>query len=46
MLAASSADLVRRSARIAPEKAVVLAPYAGWTAFAAVLTAAIRRLNR
>lgn len=46
LLAASSADLVRRCAKIAPEKAVILSPYAGWTGFAAVLTAAIRRLNR
>ena len=45
VLAVSSADLVRRSARMAPEKGVVLSPYAGWTGFAAVLTNSIRRLN-
>ena len=44
-LAASTADLVRRSGKVSKEKAVVLAPYAGWTAFAAVLTGTIRSLN-
>ncbi|WP_395514510.1 TspO/MBR family protein [Pseudomonas syringae group genomosp. 7] len=42
----SSADLVRRSAKVAPEKGVVLSPYVGWTAFAAVLSSTIRALNR
>ena len=46
LLAASSADLVRRSAAVAPEKGVALAPYAAWTAFAAVLTGSIAQLNR
>ncbi|WP_409484725.1 tryptophan-rich sensory protein [Arsenicicoccus dermatophilus] len=46
LLALSSADLVRRSGRVSAEKAVVLAPYAAWTAFATVLTAAIARRNR
>lgn len=45
-LAASSADLVRRSWRVSPEKGAVLAPYAAWTGFATVLTAAIARRNR
>lgn len=45
-LAASSADLVRRSAAISPEKGAALAPYAAWTTFAAALTASIARLNR
>ena len=45
LLAASSADLVRRSAKVAPEKGVVLSPYAGWTAFAAVLSTTLRVLN-
>lgn len=45
-LAASSADLVRRVAKAGPQKGVVLAPYAGWTAFAAVLTGSIAWLNR
>lgn len=44
-LAASSADLVRRSGKVSREKGFVLAPYAGWTAFAAVLTGTIRALN-
>lgn len=42
---ASTADLVRRSGKVSMEKGVVLAPYAGWTAFAAVLTGTIRALN-
>lgn len=45
-LAASSADLVRRTDAVGRERAVVLSPYAAWTGFATVLTAAIRRLNR
>ena len=45
-LAASSADLTRRAWSVSPEKGVVLAPYAAWTAFATVLTAAIARRNR
>lgn len=45
LLAASSADLVRRSAQVSPEKGAALAPYAAWTGFAAVLTGAIARLN-
>ena len=44
-LAASTVDLVRRSGKVTKEKGVVLAPYAGWTAFAAVLTGTIRALN-
>lgn len=44
-LAASSADLVRRAARVSPEKGVALAPYAAWTTFAAALTAEITRRN-
>lgn len=44
-LAASSADLVRRVG-VRRQRGVVLAPYAGWTAFAAVLTETIRRRNR
>ncbi len=46
LLAVSSADLVRLAARSAPERGVILAPYAGWTAFATVLSGAIARLNR
>jgi len=45
LLTLSSADLVRRSAKVSPEKGAVLSPYAGWTAFAAVLTNTLRALN-
>ena len=45
MLAASSADLVRRAHKASPEKGVVLAPYAAWTGFATVLSAVIARRN-
>lgn len=45
-LAGSTADLVRRAGKVSPEKGVVLSPYAAWTAFAAVLSAEIARLNR
>ncbi|WP_420176087.1 TspO/MBR family protein [Luteococcus sp. OSA5] len=46
LLAASSADLVRRVAGVDARRAAVLAPYAGWTGFATVLTDALRRRNR
>ncbi|WP_295689100.1 tryptophan-rich sensory protein [uncultured Brevibacterium sp.] len=45
-LALSSADLVRRAARSAPQRGVVLAPYAAWTGLAVALSASIARLNR
>ena len=45
MLAASSADLVRRSWKVSPEKGVALTPYAAWTTFASALTWALRRKN-
>lgn len=45
LLALSSGDLVRRTARISKPAGVVLAPYAGWTAFATLLSGAIWRLN-
>lgn len=45
LLALSSADLVRRSGAVSPEKGVVLSPYAAWTVFAAVLTNSIRAHN-
>ena len=45
VLAASSADLVRRAHKASPEKGVVLAPYAAWTGFATVLSAVIARRN-
>lgn len=45
-LAASSADLVRRAWKSAPERGALLAPYAAWAGFATVLSAEIARLNR
>lgn len=45
LLAVSSADLVRRSARVSREKGVALSPYAGWTAFASVLSTTISVRN-
>jgi translocator protein len=46
LLALSSADLVRRTARVSPPAAVALAPYPAWCAFATVLSADIARRNR
>lgn len=46
MLAASSADLVRRSMSIDRRGGIALAPYAAWTAFASVLSGSIAWLNR
>lgn len=45
VLALSSADLVRRAYRSAPQRGIVLAPYALWTGFATVLSATIARKN-
>jgi len=45
LLAASSADLVRRTYRLNRTAGVSLAPYAAWCGFATVLSAAIARLN-
>jgi translocator protein len=45
VLAASTADLVRRASRTSGPAAAVLAPYAAWTAFATALSAAIARRN-
>ena len=45
VLAGSSADLARRSWARDPVAGAALVPYAAWTAFAAVLTAAIARRN-
>lgn len=42
----SSADLVRRVGTARTERGVLLAPYAAWTGFAAVLSEVIRRRNR
>lgn len=44
-LAVSSGDLVRRAYRSAPERGVLLAPYAGWTGFTTALSWAIARRN-
>ena len=45
VLVASSADLVRRTARSEPRAAAALAPYPVWCAFATALTVAIARRN-
>jgi tryptophan-rich sensory protein len=45
-LAASSADLRRRVGQADRRAGTTLAPYAAWTAFATVLSAAIWRRNR
>lgn len=45
-LAASSADLVRRTAEAATRAGLALSPYPLWCAFATVLSAHIWRLNR
>ncbi|WP_058235178.1 TspO/MBR family protein [Devriesea agamarum] len=45
VLAASSADLVRRVGAASSGRGVLLAPYAAWTAFAAYLTHDITRRN-
>jgi tryptophan-rich sensory protein len=46
LLALSSADLVRRTARVSTPAAVALAPYPAWCGFATALSAAIYRRNR
>jgi uncharacterized protein YbjT (DUF2867 family)/tryptophan-rich sensory protein len=45
-LAVSSADLVRRAAESAPQRGVLLAPYAAWNGFATVLSGTIAGMNR
>jgi benzodiazapine receptor len=45
VLAASSADLVRRSYRLSPAAGTALGPYALWCGFATVLTTAVARRN-
>ncbi|GAA4735024.1 hypothetical protein GCM10023328_13860 [Modestobacter marinus] len=42
-LTVSTVDLVRRAAAVSSPAAAVLVPYAGWTAFATALSAAIAR---
>lgn len=44
-LTASSADLVRRTARVHPRAGLALAPYVAWCAFATTLSIAIARHN-
>lgn len=46
VLAASSADLTRRVGEADRRAGAALSPYAAWTAFATVLSAAIWRRNR
>lgn len=45
-LAASSADLVRRTAQADPRAGLAMSPYALWTSFATVLATHVWRLNR
>lgn len=45
-LAASTADLTRRTAAANPVAGAALSPYAAWTGFATVLTGRITQLNR
>lgn len=45
VLEASTLDLVRRTRRLDPAAAAMLAPYAGWVGFASALTADIARRN-
>lgn len=46
LLAASSADLARRADATGSVRGRSLLPYAGWTAFASLLTAEVTRRNR
>jgi len=45
-LAASSADLVRRTAKVDRRAGAALAPYAAWTAFATALSTEVWRRNK
>jgi tryptophan-rich sensory protein len=45
-LAASSADLARRTAQVDPKAALALTPYPLWCSFATLMSADIWRLNR
>lgn len=45
-LAASSADLARRTAQVNPKAGLALTPYPLWCSFATVMSADIWRLNR
>ena len=46
VLEASTIDLVRRTGRVDPVAARLLAPYAAWVGFATALNASIARRNR
>ncbi|WP_129975286.1 TspO/MBR family protein [Rhodococcus sp. Q1] len=46
LLAASTADLTRRTAAANPAAGAALVPYSAWTAFATLLTGRITQLNR
>ncbi|HEX5143599.1 MAG TPA: TspO/MBR family protein [Mycobacterium sp.] len=46
VLAASSADLARRTARVSRRSGVALVPYPAWCTFATVMSADIWRRNR
>ena len=46
VLAASSADLARRTAAVNPQAGLALAPYPLWCSFATLMSADIWRLNR
>jgi len=45
LVTVSSADLARRAHSVAPRAGAALLPYAGWCAFATVLSASIARRN-
>lgn len=45
-LAASSADLARRTAQLSPKAGLALTPYPLWCSFATLMSADIWRLNR
>ncbi|BBZ31967.1 TspO/MBR family protein [Mycolicibacterium confluentis] len=46
VLAASSADLARRTAAVNPQAGLALTPYPAWCTFATVMSTDIWRLNR
>lgn len=46
LLAASSADLARRTAQVSPKAGLALAPYPLWCSFATVMSTDIWRLNK
>jgi benzodiazapine receptor len=46
VLAASSADLARRTAQVNPKAGLALTPYPLWCTFATVMSTDIWRLNK